>query len=228
VPGHLKKAFSFIKESKIDESCDPIDFMWEYNPSTPTIVCLDEADLILAFNEDQNSEEARKCCGELLSILDKIKDNPNIYVCITTNYYDRIPDQIKTRIGCRILHTELPGGDKRLFLFNKFLNGYSFSEEDLNKFVNKSEGLCDRNIVLACQDSIELVELAGRELDAAQIISTLEKIKNVESWSAYTARKAKEVAGSHAPQIAVGQILAEGVKATAPVVVKLVKIILGG
>lgn len=210
-PNNLKKAFSFIKDMNIDEKCDVLESEG-FNPDRPTIVCIDEADLMLAISQSQTSDEARRCCGELLSILDKIKNNPNVYVFITTNYYDRIPEQIRSRIGGNCIKTGFPNEAKRKFLIERSLSGYSFTDKDIKNFVAKSKDMSDRAIVYACEEAIELVGIAGRQINKEQIEYALDRAKEAEKKIISEYSVASSVVQSQSVQIAMGNLLVKGVE----------------
>lgn len=151
-------------------------FMWRYNPNLPTVLFIDEIDVISSKSDE--SGEYKQTSAALWTQLDAIKGNVNIYVIMATNKREAIPATILNRLGANQIEVDLPNEEKRSKLFELYLQDCEHLKKVFKCLVKKSKGMSSRAIEDACLQSVNSARLDEVELTKDMIIDHLEKIKN--------------------------------------------------
>ena len=81
----------------------------------PSVLIIDEVTSFTRTyeNDASNDHQDKKTTETFWSMLDKIKNNPNILVIMTTNYPEKIPQQIKTRLDEDPIDVHMPDSEAR-------------------------------------------------------------------------------------------------------------------
>ena len=115
----------------------------------PIVLILDE---ITAFTktydqQDSHDHHDQKTTEMFWCMLDKIKHNPNILLIMTTNYPEKIPQQIKSRLDEEPVEVNLPTTDIRKEILKVCLpQGHVCSERELGIIASCSKNLSHREI----------------------------------------------------------------------------------
>ncbi len=131
---------NYLKE-KFDE------IMTYVNEDQKVIILFDEVDSIGA-KKDSNDLQQEETARTLWCFLSRIKDNQNVFVISTTNIYEKLMAQVKSRHVSR-LEVKGPNSQEResyLHFVCESIHYYSLSEKDLKYIVNKTEGLGKRGL----------------------------------------------------------------------------------
>ncbi|XP_044263590.1 katanin p60 ATPase-containing subunit A-like 2 [Tribolium madens] len=159
---------------------------------SPTTIFIDEIDALASKSHDSDHEASRRFKSELLTQIDGIVKNEEVFVLATTNNPWTIDNALLRRFEKRIL-VPLPDKDSRSELFQYYFskNGYDFKNEDLTAFVNLTESFSGSDVKNVCKE-VEMIlirekldqirrgdrkKCGTRQVKSDDVLNALKKIK---------------------------------------------------
>ena len=122
-----------------------------FDSSKPTVISIENLDAI----SNKFVESTKDAAAMLWLELDRIKNNKNIFVFLSTNHKELIHTQILSRMGPNKIETKLPDKATRQKLFKFYLASFPELEEHFEKFVKASNKASHKDIVRACSNAIQ-------------------------------------------------------------------------
>lgn len=112
----------------------------------PVILLIEEIDG--AANEEfKNSADMVQTCYALLDAMDRVKNNKNIFVILTSNHFDKLPATLKSRLE-NALMIPLPDWAERLMVLTSLFSAknIALSLEMSRKLADKTDGRSRREL----------------------------------------------------------------------------------
>lgn len=159
---------------------------------SPTTIFIDEIDALASTNQDSNHEASRRFKSELLTQIDGVIPNENVFVLATTNNPWMIDNALLRRFEKRIL-VPLPDHNGRSAIFRHYVGENSkFNSEELQKLVDLTTNFSGSDIRTVCKEA-EMILIREqlqqikcgkfdnkkqvRKITVADVVKALEKIK---------------------------------------------------
>ena len=142
-----------------------------FDPSRPTVISIEEAHAL----SNKFQESTNNIAITLWLELDKIKNNKNIFVFLSTNHKELIHTQILSMMGPNKIETKLPDKATRQKLFKFYLASFPELEGHFEKFVKASDKGAHRDIENACKAAIRHSHNTNQILSPAIVIAELAK-----------------------------------------------------
>ena len=158
-----------------------------FDPSRPTVISIEEAHAL----SNKFQESTNNIAITLWLELDKIKNNKNIFVFLSTNHKELIHTQILSRMGPNKIETKLPDKATRQKLFKFYLASFPELEEHFEKFVKASNKASHKDIARACSNAIQTMHYQETILTPELVLIELAKEINTQSTWAYISELAK-------------------------------------
>ena len=171
-------------------------------PDRPFVLCLDEADAILAKVPDSahGAEEARKLRATLLASIDELQaECDNVIVVLTSNYHPKsgyLSDAVKRRLQYEMC-VNLPGIEQTEALLKLYLKDCKISEEFFNtpEFKNFVQDLVNNKY--ANGEIADIAKLA-QEKYTVKLIDTPKEQRKVVDFSLDLLKEARIAKGDAA------------------------------